>query len=434
MIQVKSGAEKELLKLSGVNAVDVGYKYVDGKRTDEICIRVHVSKKKKTVDKKQMIPAEIDGVNTDVIEGTYLPQMLSQKEITAEPLADTVKYRPLKCGISIGPDRSVGGYVYSGTLGCLVTDNATGKTLMLSNFHVMCIDNGWHAGDQINQPSLIDTGTHSDGVGAIVRAVLSSHVDGAVASINAGISTLATIVSIGNIAGTATAVLGEAVRKRGRTTLLTYGFVDGLNGTVTVNYGPGIGTKTLTNQILIRPDTTKNPLFSDHGDSGSVVVNGDLKVNSLLFAGSSSAPFLTIANPINFVESELAVKVKKWIVKIKEKLEIKELKNEKFEHKEYKSEKFELKEHKIEKLEHKEFDKIPDKIQDKIQEKIQEKIGENIPNIPNIPDLPHSAAQGEDTSALENRIGQLELAVNQLTSFIEAYLRPDLSVGGLENE
>ncbi len=421
-MRVKSSAEKEILKLSGVNAVDVGYKYVDGKRTDEICIRVHVSKKKKTVDKKQMIPAEIDGIKTDVLEGTYVPQMLSQKAITAEPLSDTVKYRPLKGGISIGPDRSVGGYIFTGTLGCMVTDVATSKTLMLSNFHVMCIDNGWHAGDQMNQPSLIDTGTHGDGVGTLLRAVLSSHVDGAVASINSGINTSASIVDIGNVTGTATAVLGEAVRKRGRTTLLTYGFVDGLNGTVNVDYGDGIGVKTLTNQILIRPDTTLNPRFSNSGDSGSAIVNGDNKVTGLLFAGSSSAPYLTIANPIGFVESELAVKVKKWrpIVKIKEKLEFKELKNEKFE----------IKEHKIEKLEHKEFDKIPDKIQDKIQEKI----GENIPNIPNIPDLPHSATQGEDTSALENRIAQLELAVDQLTLFIETNLRPDLSKGGLENE
>ncbi|MGB4078731.1 MAG: hypothetical protein WBK43_09420, partial [Prolixibacteraceae bacterium] len=275
-------------------------------RTDEICIRVHVTKKKKTVYKKEMIPAEIDGIKTDVLEGTYVPQMLSPKAID-ELLSDTVKYRPLKGGISIGPDRSVGGNIFTGTLGCMVTDVATGKPLMLSNYHVMCIDNGWHVGDQMNQPSLIDMGTHADGAGTLLRAVLSSHVDGAVASINSGINSSAAIVDIGNVAGTATALLGDAVRKRGRTTLLTYGFVDGLNGTVNIDYGDGIGVKTLTSQILIRPDTTINPRFSNSGDSGSTIVNGDDKVIGLLFAGSSSAPFLTIANPIGFVETELAV-------------------------------------------------------------------------------------------------------------------------------
>jgi hypothetical protein len=44
-IAEKATAEQDLLKLPGVNAVDVGYKYVNGKRTDEIAIRVHVSKK-----------------------------------------------------------------------------------------------------------------------------------------------------------------------------------------------------------------------------------------------------------------------------------------------------------------------------------------------------------------------------------------------------
>ncbi len=68
-------------------------------------------------------------------------------------------------GISIGPDRSVGGYIFAGTLGCIVTDNITSAKMMLSNFHVMCIDSSWNIGDKKNQPSLIDSGTIQDYTG-----------------------------------------------------------------------------------------------------------------------------------------------------------------------------------------------------------------------------------------------------------------------------
>lgn len=186
-IAQKATSEQDLMKLPGVNAVDVGYKYVDGKKTDEIAIRVHVSKKK-NVAEGETVPKEINGIKTDVIEGTYEAQSVARQlvqEVDAQ--ADTVKYRPLQGGISIGPNRSVGGYVYAGTLGCFVRDNTNGKALMLSNFHVMCVDNSWHAGDVMDQPSRVDTGTAADAVGTINRAVLSAHVDGAVANLNTGI-------------------------------------------------------------------------------------------------------------------------------------------------------------------------------------------------------------------------------------------------------
>lgn len=457
----KSGAENKLLKIPGVTAVDVGYKYVNGQRTNEIAIRVHVAKKKKAVDKKDMIPAEINGIKTDVIEGTYDPQIVSEKKnLTFDAQADTTNYRPLQGGISIGPDRSVGGLVFAGTLGCMVTDNTNGRVMMLSNFHVMCIDNSWHPGDQMNQPSLIDTGTHASGVGTLLRAVLSSHVDGAVANINPAIGKQASVVSIGNVAGTASAVLGAAVRKRGRTTLLTFGFIDGLNASVNVNYGGAIGTRTLTNQITIATDTAHNPMFSDHGDSGSVIMDSSNNVVGLLFAGSGPR---TIANPIAFVESELNVRVQRFVKNIKleikevkefkqekneikehkiEKAEIKELKLEKNEGKEHKIEKLEqkeIKEHKIEKAEqkelkeHKEFKEIdkPNKEIDKIRDKLSDKNFDNPGPGPFQPPINPGGLQSTD---LEERIQQLENALSGLTSFIETNLRPDLSQGGLTNE
>jgi hypothetical protein len=431
LVAQKVESEQQLLSIPGVNAVDVGYKYTNGQRTDEVVIRVHVSKKKKNVPADQMIPAEINGIKTDVIEGTYDAQIVAEKQVdTVDAQADTVRYRPLKCGISIGPDRSVGGSVFAGTMGCLVKDKANGKTMMLSNFHVMCIDNSWHVGDVQNQPSLIDTGTHADGVGTLTRAVLSSHVDGAVANFKTGVTGTANIPGIGNIAGTATTTLGAPVRKRGRTTLLTYGFIDGLSGTVNVNYGGAIGTKTFTNQIFVRPDTARNPKFSDHGDSGSVIVDANNKVVALLFAGTAAR---TIGNPIAFVEAELNVTVLKFILKpLKlekiEKIEIKEFKLEKLEHKE-----------KIEKIEHKEIKEVKHEILENKQLVDGPAKFFEIPGKLNEVFQPGSPIDGpilnnSASSDLETRIQQLEAVVSDLSSFIESSLRPDLGEGALSNE
>ncbi len=70
--RIKNEAEAELLKLPGVVGVDVGYKYVGGKKTDVLAIRVYV-KEKKDVPKKEEIPSVIKGVKTDVIQRRFVP-------------------------------------------------------------------------------------------------------------------------------------------------------------------------------------------------------------------------------------------------------------------------------------------------------------------------------------------------------------------------
>lgn len=306
IIQKKKSEQDALLNLPGVTGVDVGYKYVDGKRTKNIAIRVMVAKKKKKVPAKERIPETIDGIKTDVIERVIVPFVVRKSLKDVAPTPDNKKYDPLQGGISIGPDRSINGYVYAGTLGCLVKDNASGEERLLSNFHVMAIDNNWKVGDAMDQPSLVDGGSSSDKVGELTKAVLSDHVDGALATVS-GRGTACTIVDIGDVKGTAVPALNDKVSKRGRTTLLTHGFVDAINGTVKIDYGDGIGTKTLSDQIGIRPDTKQNPMFSDHGDSGSVVVNADNKVIGLLFAGSKDG--YTYINVISNVLSELDISI-----------------------------------------------------------------------------------------------------------------------------
>lgn len=453
IIKEKEAAEDSLLKLKNVTGVDVGYKYVDGERTDEVTIRVHVKEKKDNIAAKDRVPEEINGIKTDVIEMEIVPFVLSQKveEITAN--ADTNTYPTIKGGVSIGPERSIGGSIFAGTLGVTAKDNTTNNPVLLSNFHVMCVDNSWHVGDFMCQPSRIDTGTPvTDRVGALHRAILSSHVDGAISTLS-GRPSSCSIVDIGTVKGTASAVLNSPVRKRGRTTLFTKGFVDAINATINVNYGPGIGVKTFTNQIGIRSDASANPKFSDHGDSGSVVVNADTKIIGLLFAGTNAG--YTYINPISYVLSELNISIctsrKNIIKEIKnEKLEIKEHKREKIEIKEHKLEKSELKdnikEHKIEKLENKEFKEFGEHknfINDKVDKPITDKLdkpfdGGKFREIPDInnpginPGINQGSSQG--TQEMNQRMANLEEMMSNLSSFIASELRPDLSSGALNSE
>jgi hypothetical protein len=320
---IKQAKEADLLSIPNVTGVDIGDKFVGGERTNEIAIRVYVAQKKPldTVPKGERVPATINGVKTDVIQRRFVLNPLMLRVADLKLAADTGVYDPLRGGISLGPCRSVyldaaeatchgapgaGWYIFTGTLGCFVRDNATGNEMMLSNFHVMCVDDGWHAGDTMAQPSLVDGGAcPADVVGALQRASLGGQVDCAVASHTAR-GYQCSIVDIGNVAGTAAAAVGMAVRKRGRTTGLTYGTVDTVDLTVSIDYCDGLGTVTLTHQIGINVDPAHSAKFGDHGDSGSVVVDGAANVVGLYFASGDSGAY-GVANPIQAVLNALNV-------------------------------------------------------------------------------------------------------------------------------
>jgi hypothetical protein len=197
-----------------------------------------------------MIPRKIGDIKTDVIEGSYESLILSAKLKASEiTLPDANKYRPLQGGISIGPDRSIDGYVYAGTLGCFAKDNVTGEILLLSNFHVLCVDNNSKPSDVIDQPSLVDRNDHSDLVGNLHNGILNADIDAAVASVSEAIQLEYSIVQVGDLEGTGSGLLGSSAKKRGRTTELTFGFIDAINSSVNIDYGNGLGVRTLSNQL-----------------------------------------------------------------------------------------------------------------------------------------------------------------------------------------
>ena len=323
---VKQQVEDELLARPGVSGVDIGEKYTGGHPTGRLSIIVFVEEKKPLdhMAEGEAIPPEINGIPTDVVEMRIVPMAVAVPVDDAVLQVDTGTYTPLKGGISMGPCRSIflsppdvptaGNYTFVGTLGAMVRDRSTNAMMGLTNFHVACVDDGWTAGDTMTQPGRPDGGSCPSGnFGTLTRAVLSEHVDGAVVTINSTKSTDCSIVDIGAVKGQATAAVNMTVRKRGRTTGLTHGTVGSTDASVSINYGDGLGVRVLKNQVRVNVDSAQSSKFSDHGDSGSVVVTSDNKVIGLLFAGNDvpSNPALSgtisFVNPIQSVLDELDV-------------------------------------------------------------------------------------------------------------------------------
>ena len=184
----KERAETDLLALPGVTGVDIGYKEVGGQPTDRLAIRVLVAEKKPKgqVPTKQRVPEEIDGHPTDVIERRFeLHQLGASVPVESlAPQVDSAVYDPLRGGISIGPCRVINGFVHAGTLGAIVIDNVSDEYLVLSSFHVMCVDDGSNPGDPMAQPSRMDGGTCPGNIiGTLRRHAATESVDAAVADI-----------------------------------------------------------------------------------------------------------------------------------------------------------------------------------------------------------------------------------------------------------
>jgi len=328
---VKRKWEKRLLKLANVTGVGIGRKYVKGKPTNETCIVVFVSRKlpKEALKPQDLVPAEIEGVKTDVREAVF-------KAFTA-PEEKQKKWRPAKGGVSIGHF-----LVTAGTIACLVRDKADGEKVILSNNHVLANSGNANIGDPIVQPGVYDGGNVlTDTIAKLKRFVpiqfeqgstcpvakgfcavynglakvlgaktrlvavkeVYNTVDCAIASPVSPDVVSDEIIDIGVLEGWQRPNIGLRVRKSGRTTCLTHGEIDTVDLTVRVMYD--YKTALFKEQIGIQPLEGK---FSDGGDSGSAIIAEDKpKIVGLLFAGDSSG--YTIANQIENVMDELNVTV-----------------------------------------------------------------------------------------------------------------------------
>ena len=154
---VKERHGAAIMAKENVVGMGVGYKETKGIKTDRMALVVMVRKKVsvKELKERDVIPAEIEGVVTDVIE---------VGEIVALQ-ARTDRWRPAPGGVSIGHYK-----ITAGTLGVLVRDAETNEMLILSNNHVMANSNDATRGDPILQPGPHDGGTVAeDTIAHLVR-------------------------------------------------------------------------------------------------------------------------------------------------------------------------------------------------------------------------------------------------------------------------
>ncbi len=301
VVEVRQLHELELLTLEGVVGVAECYKVKGGRPTKEWAVMVLVEDKrrKSEVGKSDLVPAEIDGVPTDVVEVGKI-----------EALVFNAKTRPALPGFSIGHHA-----ITAGTFGCVVRDIRRGDPqsgesdyLILSNNHVLADVNAGKPGDLILQPGPFDGGLFpSDAIATLDRfepIVLSQFVgpgynlvDAAVARPSYSRNITASIIGAIMPQGVDQARVGSVVIKAGRTTQVTVGVVIAVNATVVVGYGAA-GFGLFRHQIL----TTA---MAAGGDSGSLLMDRNLRAIGLLFAGSSR---ITIHNHIADVENALGVR------------------------------------------------------------------------------------------------------------------------------
>jgi len=315
--------------MDNVVGTGLGYKIVNGKTTNQPAVIVLVKKKlpENKLRSKQIIPKMLNEVVTDVIEVGEV-KLLVQR---------TDKARPAMPGMSVGHYK-----VTAGTFGALVKDANTGELLILSNNHVLANasdgrDGKCALGDDILQPGAYDGGTSSDviarlerfvpiaknttparcsiaqGIENCVNGVLkyikpgyrlkfvktgSAHnlVDAAVAKPIKPEYVTSKIFDLGELKGTVQPAIGMQVKKSGRTSGITSSEIKALDVVLRVMLGEG-EEATFYEQILTGP-------MAQPGDSGSIVVDDNMRVVGLLFAGSDQS---TIINPITNVMKLLKI-------------------------------------------------------------------------------------------------------------------------------
>jgi hypothetical protein len=302
--EVKRGFEKELLRKANVVGVMTGYKVKEDVKTDELSLVCMVERKipKEKLHEKDLVPAKIKEITTDVIQ---------VGKIRALQIDKKARHRPCPMGTSGGHHM-----ITAGTNGELLRDRSTGKVCIGTNNHVGANSNNAQIGDPYLQPAPFDGGTtQNDTIGHLLKFMPIKFADdpsdcifgrlwSALFNIPAKIFGRRTrlrpvieeaeynLVDAAMIEVSENDVLGEIVGIGVPKGSRVEGLVTGVDATMgPISYGPG-KYAYFKDQIIISKDG-----FSAGGDSGSLVLDMDGYAVGKLFAGSDSEG-ITIANPI----------------------------------------------------------------------------------------------------------------------------------------
>lgn len=322
------------MQIPGVIAVGFGYKQRLGITTQELSLRVYVRTKqpRSSLAPSALIPEEVNGFKTDVIEEKPAKLLACESLSSTEPLVGGITIGNLKAalaGSGITPSSI-------GTLGALTTlaDVAPRDNIgLLSNNHVLGVDNG-AVGDTIYNPQMtpIAGGNYSIDVKGLHpigqihdlgmqgqytytyagsgEVANSYYLDCASAKVSTNFSSWCHTnigtsfdIRIHDLAvGGADTIEGIAriteddlpqggvytVYKVGRSTGKTTGKVVDVQATTPIG-NPAVNADFVIKIENTGPNCGDPAVFADHGDSGSVLVNGDRKVIGLIFAGNPTA-------------------------------------------------------------------------------------------------------------------------------------------------
>ncbi|NFF61339.1 trypsin-like serine protease [Clostridium botulinum] len=281
------------LNKANVVGVGLGYKLKNGFYTNQLCIKVLVSKKisDNELNPQDSIPSVYKGISTDVIStGTFKTNSL------------TSKIRPVVGGYVIGNNFDK---EFSGTIGCLVTD--VHNYYVLSCNHVLANNNSAPLGTKILQPSFDFKGDLRDTIAILSKFVPIKFIKGTKVPVNYADCAIAKVTDkflisskialVGEMEGMSFPRLNQEVKKVGCTTGLTTGTVNTVNATVQIECS-GVEKEAIFKEQII---TTK---MSTEGDSGAILLD---KSNKALGLVMSSTDTHSTSNAIAYVLRELKV-------------------------------------------------------------------------------------------------------------------------------
>lgn len=221
-----------------------------------------------------------------------------------------MRHRPVQGGISSGHLD-----ISAGTLGAICrVSGFDGEVFALSNNHVFANVNLATKGDAIWQPGPLDNGASADKIGILHDFVPIRLGSRAVNVMDAALCRLANagdavfqVCSIGELGSPVEHEEGMAVKKHGRTTGLTHGFVEdeSYDALVGMDHEDPSVIARFVNQILIRQADVAVPIGLG-GDSGSLVVTENNEPVGLYIAGPEGGEY-GIANPIGKVMEKLKI-------------------------------------------------------------------------------------------------------------------------------
>src|SRR5262245_33266788 len=316
---------------SNVVGIGAGVKWKNGEPTGDPAVLVLVTQKvaKELLSPADLVPTKLQDMSTDVLAVGLPVAGAPADDVSIQTL--TKKVRPASGGYSVGHFQ-----ITAGTIGTCVYDILPGgstdpgnpvhgigvpsKFYILSNNHVLANVNAGPIGAPILQPGPVDGGVNpTDKIAQLSRFIpiqlapavplpsQNNIVDCAVAE--GDFHDLNREIYWGGYVrgwrrrSQVLQMVGQTVKKTGRTTNFTTGRITAVNATIDVNYNGGrVGR--MKDQIV-----TTN--MSAGGDSGSLVMTLDNIAIGLLFAGSAQA---MIANQIENVRTLLRVEVAEQIL------------------------------------------------------------------------------------------------------------------------